>query len=252
MLGYLACVSARACVCVCVHASMCVRMPLVCSPCARVCTRRRTQRTTAQIIEAHDLSVEDIVIIGRSGMLVAGPNAEFVMPAALEYISLASREIFISALFTRMVALQARRGPRGWVGVTIGLRVLPRSTRPVPCQRRRVCAERADRAPNESGQCEVNRRDSKHTHADQLVYAGARGCAAHSPHARVRPTALSRSALAMDVSPMITSQPWAAPAGTHTMGMSLSCHVLCDCATRTAAMRCRRVMCRRTWCFSRM
>ena len=98
----------------CVHASMCVYACRLYARHARVYAReRRTLRPTAQIIEAHDLSVEDIVIIGRSGMLVAGPNAEFIMPAALEYISLASREIFISALFTRMVGLQARGRPRG-------------------------------------------------------------------------------------------------------------------------------------------
>ena len=59
------------------------------------------------VFAAYDLSNEDVLIVGRDGLLIAGPQAEHLHPAALEHISLSAREVFIRALYQRIVQLQA-------------------------------------------------------------------------------------------------------------------------------------------------
>jgi hypothetical protein len=54
---------------------------------------------------AHDLSKDDVIIMGNSGILVSGPHAQFYESILITYLSLLCREIFMKNYFIRIFVL---------------------------------------------------------------------------------------------------------------------------------------------------
>ena len=54
---------------------------------------------------AYDLTANDVLITGRNGLLIAGPNAKQHEPALVLYLQLHSRNMFMRVFFTRVFVL---------------------------------------------------------------------------------------------------------------------------------------------------
>eukprot|EP01048_Picozoa_sp_COSAG05_P008243 COSAG05_NODE_619_length_8315_cov_5.484421_7_plen_631_part_00 len=59
---------------------------------------------------AYNLSPDDVLIVGRNGILIAGPNSRKHEDILLVYLSLYSRDMFLRAFFTRCFVLQSCLG----------------------------------------------------------------------------------------------------------------------------------------------
>ena len=57
------------------------------------------------IFVAEDIGIDDIIIIGKSGLLLAGPNSSTFGPYILYYTSLLCREVFVRNYFLRTFML---------------------------------------------------------------------------------------------------------------------------------------------------
>ncbi len=57
------------------------------------------------IHSAHDLSKDDIIIMGSTGILVVGPHSQYYESILTKYLSLQSREIFLRNYFVRSFIL---------------------------------------------------------------------------------------------------------------------------------------------------
>eukprot|EP01050_Picozoa_sp_SAG11_P026562 SAG11_NODE_6407_length_1320_cov_1.425880_1_plen_190_part_10 len=58
---------------------------------------------------AYNLSPDDVLIVGKTGILVAGPNAKNHENLLLVYLSLLSRDMFVRVFFTRVFVLQNKQ-----------------------------------------------------------------------------------------------------------------------------------------------
>jgi hypothetical protein len=58
------------------------------------------------LLMTEDLSPEDVMIVGKEGLLLAGPNAKNFEPYILHYVSLQCREFFVSNLYLRTFVLK--------------------------------------------------------------------------------------------------------------------------------------------------
>jgi WD repeat-containing protein 35 len=55
---------------------------------------------------AYNLSPDDVLIVGRNGVLIAGPGSRKHEDILLTYLSLLSRDMFLRVFFTRVFVLQ--------------------------------------------------------------------------------------------------------------------------------------------------
>lgn len=58
---------------------------------------------------AYNLSPDDVLIVGKGGLLVAGPNARKYENLLLVYLSLLSRDMFVRVFFVRVFVLQNKQ-----------------------------------------------------------------------------------------------------------------------------------------------
>jgi len=63
------------------------------------------KQVLGDIYMAHDIGPDDLIIVGKDGLLLAGPNALILEPLVLYYVSLLSREVFIRNYFMRVFVL---------------------------------------------------------------------------------------------------------------------------------------------------
>ena len=55
---------------------------------------------------AYNLSPDDVLIVGRNGVLISGPGSRKHEDILLTYLSLLSRDMFLRVFFTRVFVLQ--------------------------------------------------------------------------------------------------------------------------------------------------
>jgi len=58
-----------------------------------------------ELISAHDIGDDDVLILGRDGMLLAGPNSKLFESQIMQYVSLLARELCIRNYFLRLFVL---------------------------------------------------------------------------------------------------------------------------------------------------
>jgi WD repeat-containing protein 35 len=63
------------------------------------------KQVIGDIQSAHNIGADDILILGRDGMLFAGPNSRRHEPLLLFYLSLLVRDMFIRVFFVRTFVL---------------------------------------------------------------------------------------------------------------------------------------------------
>ena len=63
------------------------------------------KQVLGDIYSAHNIGADDVLILGRDGMLFAGPNSRKHEPMLLFYLSLFVREIFVRVFFVRTFVL---------------------------------------------------------------------------------------------------------------------------------------------------
>lgn len=63
------------------------------------------KQVIGDIQSAHNIGADDVLILGRSGMLFAGPNSRRHEPLLLFYLSLLVRDMFIRVFFVRTFVL---------------------------------------------------------------------------------------------------------------------------------------------------
>ena len=68
------------------------------------------KQVLGDIWSSHDLTDEDVIIIGRDGILLGGPNARCDLQLLIAYIGLLCREMFVRNYFVRTFVLNSLLG----------------------------------------------------------------------------------------------------------------------------------------------
>ena len=63
------------------------------------------KQVIGEVYMATDIGDEDLIVVGKDGLLLAGPNNIILEPLVLYYVSLLCREVFIRTYFMRIFVL---------------------------------------------------------------------------------------------------------------------------------------------------